>query len=59
VSSRTDQTLYALNSKSIHIISNGQITKKADLNFEARSLEVNERDGEIYIGSYVKLIFNY
>jgi hypothetical protein len=46
--------LFVLFAKSIHIISEGAVKSEANLNFEARALEINEKDNEIYIGANVK-----
>ena len=59
ISSKTDvNLLFVLFTKSFHIISEGIVKSEANLNFEARALEINEKNNEIYIGANVKLKIN-
>jgi WD40 repeat protein len=58
-SKSSNNVFYALLSRAAYVIQDGQISKEASLQFEARSLGINEVTNEIYIGDIVNLFNNF
>ena len=59
-SKKENNVVYAVSNRSIYIISDGKVSMEAKcLNFEARSLEINEENHEIYVGASDGYIYTY
>lgn len=59
-SKKENNVVYAVSNRSIYIISDGKVSMEAKcLNFEARSLEINEENNEIYVGASDGYIYTY
>jgi len=46
--------IYALTSRKLFIVEDNSIKKEFSFNYDAKSLEINEDNNEIYIGEYVR-----
>lgn len=56
-SRKKENKVYALFARNFVIIEDGVAKKEFALNYDARALEVNEDNNEVYIGDYVNLYF--